>query len=118
MKIEIKSYENLPAVVLWNTLLRFNYLPGICLDLDHNDDVCDQLTRRTSCTDYKESAHNHIYWHAPKVWQVNIFEELPKKMNYPKNIQKTTLIMSQKVMLLKIFKKSLKAFARQKLFYN
>ena len=106
MKIEIKSYENLPAVVLWNTLLRFTYLPETCLDLDHNDDVCDQLTRRTSCTDYTESAYNHIYWHAPKVWQVNIFEELPKKMNYPKNIQKATLIMSQKVMLLKILKKN------------
>ena len=118
MKIEIKSYENLPAVVLWNTLLRFTYLPETCLDFDHNDDVCDQLTRLTSCTDYTESAYNHIYWHTPKVWQVNIFEELPKKMNYPKNIQKATLIMSQKVMLLKIFKKILKAFAREKLFYN
>ena len=118
MKIEIVNCESFPAVVLWNTLLQFTYLSENCLDLDHNDDVCDQITPRASSTDYTESACNHIYWHAPKVWQVNIFENVSKKMNYPKNIQKATLIMSQKVMLLKIFKKILKAFAREKLFYN
>ena len=55
MKIEIVNYENFPAVVLWNTLLQFTYLPENCLDLDHNDDVCDQITRRISSTDYTES---------------------------------------------------------------
>lgn len=55
MKIEIVNYENFPAVVLWNTLLQFAYLPQNCLDLDHNDDVCDQITRRISSTDYTES---------------------------------------------------------------